>query len=370
MKKEMVIKFDELSVNEKRILSKEGYVQKREFVDSFGRKIHILFVSNGKISFSVLLERGMDVGEIFFKEEKISWEKETKYLLHPDSVNLLEDKGWEKGFYAAVASLGPEIFGTPDEVRTMHGTSSYSKAILSSVQILWNEDEICIEGEVPIKGYLEHPVYKKKIKYITFYNSSAFVRQDTTINLTEERQPIDDGYHIQVAGKFLSKGGRYVIPVSLERVLLRDSAPLEKNPFEIYDFETVLDPIRCYQYIPEEVKCLEQIEELDKYASWIGRGEKITAEMVINSEETETAYVMRPLESFSRSLIAKKAAEEPMYALEPCKTRPNSLRQKAIDGELCYLEPLEEVNSWILLGVTKDVSSIRAMKNDIEKAVI
>lgn len=368
MSKEIVVKFEELEIGVRKELPSGSFVEKKLFTDKYGRHINIVMISNGLLLFSVILERGMDIGEIFLGKEKITWNKDDESLLHPDNVNLHEDGGWERGFYAAVAALGPEIFGTPDEIRTVHGTGSYSKTALESVGILWNKDQICIEGTVPIKGYNTEPIYEKDIKILTSCNSSLLIRKDRTRNLTGERQSLDDGYHIQLAGEFVSKGGRYVLPTSLDKMLLRDLAPMEENPFEIYDFNTRLDPIRCYQYVPETVSRLEEVIELRDYLDLMKTSGKITAEMIVNSEEDEAAFVIRPLSSFSRSLIAKRTIMEPMYSLEPCKTRPNSLHQKAIDGELTYLEPHGKADSWIAVGISKDTSSILLMKSLIETA--
>ncbi len=368
MCKKSLICFEELAAGARMELPYGGFIEKRIFKDSYGSSINILLISNGLLTFTVIPERGMDIGEIFLGEEKITWERGEEYLLHPDNVNLYENGGWEKGFYAAVAALGPEIFGTPDEVRTVHGTGSYSKAILESISISWDSEQICLKGIVPIKGYQAEPVYEKSIRILTRYKSSLLVRKDSTRNLTGERQPLDDGYHIQLSGGFVSKGGRYILPVAVDKMLLRDSAPKEENPFAIYGFSLPLDPIRCYQYVPEPVNCLEEVKELHDYSDLIEDSNKITAEMIISAEKDKAAFVIRPLESFSRSLIAKRADKTPMYALEPCRTRPNSLKQKAIDGELAYLEPNEQADSWIIIGATASISSILLMEGLIEAA--
>jgi hypothetical protein len=250
----------------------------------------------------------------------------------------------------------------------VHGTGSYSQTALKSVRISWDKEQICIEGTVPIKSYDAKPIYEKDVKILTSCNSSLLVRKDCTRNLTGERQPLDDGYHIQLAGEFVSKGGSYVLPAIPDKMLLRDSAPSEKNPFEIYEFNSKLDPIRCYQYVPETVGGLEEVIELTDYADLIKAGGKMTAEMIVNSQEDKAAFVIRPLSSFPRSLIAKRAIVDSMYALEVCRTRPNSLHQKAIDGELIYLEPHGQADSWIALGISRDASSILLMKRLIEAA--
>ncbi len=362
------MKFEDLEIGIRKELPSGGFIEKKIFNDRYGCGINVLGVSNGLLSFSIIFERGMDIGEIYLNKEKVTWDRSDGYLLHPDNVNLYENEGWEKGFYSAVAALGPEIFGTPDEVRTVHGTGSYSQTALESVRVSWDQGQICVEGIVPIKGYGTEPIYEKNIKILTKFGSPLIVRRDVTRNLTGEKQPLDDGYHIQLSGEFVSKGGKYVLPVAQDKMLLRDSAPAEENPFKIYDFGTVLDPIRCYQYVPEQVIGLDRVTELAAYSDLILGSGKVTAEMIVNSKNSEAAFVVRPLKSFPRSLIAKRAIPEPMYALEPCKTRPNSLRQKTIDGELVCLEPHSQADSWIILGVVRNTPTVLLMESLIESA--
>lgn len=370
MRKEFTIKFEKLEAGARMDLTSGSYIEKRLFKDRYGSSINILFVSNGLLAFTVLLERGMDIGEIFLEKEKITWNRSEEYLLHPDNVNLNENnnEGWEKGFYAAVAAIGPEIFGTPDEVRTVHGTGSYSKTVLESVRISWDKEQVCVEGIVPIKGYLDKSVYEKSITIITSYGSSLLLRKDITRNMTGDKQPLDDGFHIQLAGEFVSTGGKYVLPVAQDKMLLRDSAPEEKNPYEIYEFSSKLDPIRCYQYVPEPVNRLEEVKELTGYLDLLEESGKITAEMIVNLEKDLAAFVIRPLKSFPRSLIAKRAISEPMYALEPSRSRPNSMKQKTIDGEVTYVEAHSQADSWILLGASRKHLTILLMESLIDMA--
>lgn len=110
MCKENIIHFGELAAGARRELPHGGFMEKRIFKDRYGSSINILRISNGLLTFTAIPERGMDMGEIFLGEEKITWDRGEEYLLHPDNVNLGENGGWEKGFYAAVAALGPEIF--------------------------------------------------------------------------------------------------------------------------------------------------------------------------------------------------------------------------------------------------------------------
>ncbi|WP_334071378.1 MULTISPECIES: DUF4432 family protein [Paenibacillus] len=347
-----------------------GFVTLKLFTDRFDSRLHLLTVSNGRLVFTVILERGMDIGELRLESEKISWERDIRYLLHPDHVDLSDNEhsGWDAGFYAAVAAIGPEVFGTPDEVRTVHGTGSYSPARLESIRLIWDDRGICLEGTVPVRGYGALPIYEKSIRMVTNYGAEVLYREDTVRNLTDSAQPVDDGYHIQLAGQYMSGGGRYVLPVLSKHLLLRDAAPPEEDPLMIYDSRTKLDPIRCYQYIPGPVEGLSALPQVRDYHTAASTDEELTAEMLVNADKDAAAYVIRSLACYPRSLIAKRAMTDPMYALEPCKTRPNSLKQKTIDGETVYVGARDQCTGWIILGATRNPGEIATLASLIEQA--
>ncbi|RCX22715.1 uncharacterized protein DUF4432 [Fontibacillus phaseoli] len=352
------------------VLPDGGFVTLKLFTDRFGSHLHLLTVSNGRLVFTVILERGMDIGELRLESEKFSWERDTRYLLHPENVDLYDNErsGWDAGFYAAVAAIGPEIFGTPDEVRTVHGTASYSPALMESIRMAWDERHICLEGIVPVRGYGALPVYEKTIRMVTSYGEAVLFREDTVRNLTDIPQPVDDGYHIQLSGTYMEHGGSYVLPVAAKKMLLRDDAPLEEDPLAVYGSEIRLCPIRCYQYVPEPVEGLSALPQVRDYCAAASAGEELTAEMLVNASKDAAAYVIRSLACYPRSLIAKRAITDKMYALEPCKTRPNSMKQKTIDGEIVYVGPQGDCTGWIIFGATRDPEEIATLARLIGNA--
>jgi len=339
----------------------------KETKDIYGTTLHELWVDNGTIKFSLILERGMEIGQVFLRDTCMSWKRDESFKLHPQNVDL-KVEGWEKGFYSAVAVLGPEVFGTPDKNVTVHGTGSYSIAKENSLKIRHCGSITEIEANVPIQGYANKQIHQKKVLIQTKLNSNFIIRREVSVNLSDEKVPLDDGYHVQFAGEYLSQGGRYILPVATDKMLLRDSAPIEDDPKTIYPFIEVLEPIRCYQYVPEKVYGLDKPDE----TGWIdfiqNNPDNLTAEMLVNNERSKGAIIIRPLDCFPRTLIAKRNEGCAMYAIEPCKTRPNSLRQKAIDGELQYLSPKEERESFIAFGFFDDEASIKYYEKRIESA--
>lgn len=353
-------------------LQNDGNAVKQLYNDAYGSALNIINISNNMLSFSVIPERGMDIGEILLKAEKISWERNKKYLLHPDNLDLSDDNGtgWVRGFYPAVASIGPELFGTPGEGYTLHGTGSYSNADPDSVNIISDGEKICIEGTIPVRANDGKPIFEKKKALKSLYGSANLLIKETTKNMSEKIQVIDDGLHIQLAGAYTSDGGRYVLPVQVSRMLLRDSAPNEEDPLYINPLKDGRQPLRCYQYIPEPVKGIEKIPEIGAFLPELENPMGITVEMIVNLARDTAAYVARPLNCFPRSLVAKEINENAMFALEPCRTRPNRMSQKITDGEAVFLQPGEETTTFCLIGITKDIKVIDILENAIESSLM
>ena len=86
--------------NTKTNLPNGAFAYKEEINDPFGKEINQVIVSNGALRFSVILERGMNIGELYLKEQKVSWDRERKFLLHPANVDLAKNNGtgWMDGF--------------------------------------------------------------------------------------------------------------------------------------------------------------------------------------------------------------------------------------------------------------------------------
>ncbi len=362
----------DLPLDSKVHLSGKSFVSKQLFTDACGSPMTVLTLCNGLLTYTVLPERGLDIGDIFLGDERFSWERDMKYLLHPGNVDLSAGSGagWINGFYPAVASIGPELFGTPGEGYTLHGTGSYSPADTGSVKICFDDREITVEGIVPIKGYGPQPRFEKKVSLKCRYSSPVLLREELTRNLSQEPVVLDDGLHIQLCGNYLDEGGRYVLPAKTAGMLLRDSAPPERDPLHVYGINEGSQPIRCYQYVPQPVPGLESIGEISPYLPVLQNPLGITAEMLINEKEDAGAYVIRPLDCFPRSLIAKEVSGSRMFALEPCRTRPNRMSQKITDGEAFFLAPQARSTTRCLLGVSRCRETVLSLERLITSVSI
>ncbi|WP_139230744.1 DUF4432 family protein [Paenibacillus catalpae] len=351
-------------------LPNSGNISTRLIKDKNGSLLTVIDISNGRMHFTVLPERGLDIGELYLGAQKMSWERSQEYLLHPSNVDLNESNGtgWMKGFYGAVASIGPELFGTPGEGFTLHGSGSYSITAPESIQVTWDDQSLMIAGKVPVINRHGELLFEKLIQMSTEWGSSVILREETVENTSGYRQVLDDGYHIQLSGSFMHQGGRYVLPASQHELLIRDSAPLEEDPFHIPSNKEAY-PMRCYQYVPRPVDGLYQFDKVIPYLSKMNLSRGLTGEMIVDTEKTYAGYVIRPLFDFPRSLIAKQIDSSFMFAIEPCRTRPNRMSQKITDGEANYLQEGETTASCCLIGLSDSTMEIENLENMILSAV-
>jgi hypothetical protein len=350
-------------------LPNSGYIRKRLIKDNNGAFISIIEISNGSLLFTVLPDRGMDIGELHLGSQKMSWERSEDYLLHPSNVELDESSGtgWMKGFYGAVAAIGPELFGTPGEGFTLHGSGSYSIAAPESIQVAWDDQSVKIAGQVPVINRHGEWLFDKRIQMSTEWGSSLILREETVRNSSGHTQVLDDGYHIQLSGSFMHQGGRYVLPASQHELLIRDSAPLEEDPFHIPSNKEAY-PMRCYQYVPRPVDGLYHFAKLSPHLGKMNVSRGLTGEMIVNTDKTYAGYVIRPLFDFPRSLIAKQIDSSFMFAIEPCRTRPNRMSQKITDGEALYLQEGETASSCCIIGLSDSRDEILNLESMILSA--
>lgn len=346
------------------------FIQKHILKDTEGAEINILTICNGLLTYTVLIERGLDIGEIYLGHEKISWDRDTKYMLHPDNVDLTQNggTGWINGFYPAVVSIGPELFGTPGEGYTLHGSGSYSPAAPETVTVSYNDEVFSVEGTVNVRDHNLKIIFEKKISIRSRLHTNIILREEAVKNMSDLTRVLDDGLHIQLAGSYINQGGNYILPVMKHGMLIRDSAPAEADPLCIPPVSAGKQPLRCYQYIPETVSGLDEISELDSWLSALVSELGITAEMIVNTKRDTAAYVVRPLDCFPRSLIAKEINENAMFSFEPCRTRPNRMSQKITDGEAFFLQPHATSKNQCIMGITKDTKTIIALEKLIQES--
>jgi len=351
-------------------LPNEGYIRTLNIKDVKNIAMTVIEISNGNLRFTVIPERGLDIGELYLGSRKMSWERSEDYLLHPSNVDLNESNGtgWMKGFYGAVAAIGPELFGTPGEGFTLHGSASYSMAVSESVQVTWNDQFVVLEGKVNVQDQAGNSLFEKSINISTAWGSSLLLREEAVKNSSDRVQVLDDGYHIQLSGSFMHQGGSYILPASSHELLLRDSAPAEDDPFHIPSYDEGAYPMRCYQYVPRKVEGLAHFNKMTPYMDKLNLSRGLTGEMIVNTEHTYAGYVIRPLFDFPRSLIAKQIDSSFMFAIEPCRTRPNRMSQKITDGEALYVQRGETVSSSCIIGLSDSTAEIESLEHMIISA--
>lgn len=340
---------------------KEASLHRNIFMDAYGLGIDVLTVNNGALTFSILLQRGMDIGNMWYRAQQIGWGREDSFLLHPYNVDLEQGAmhvngtkverglGWLNGFYAMDAMVGPKHFGGPciDDVTkeklTLHDRNSYSLADLSTVNIAIGSGAVTVEGVVPIyyPGKAK-PTFSRHTLIATDYSANSLLRTDITYNNSSEPQILDDGHHIQFGASLIGdEGGRFASTAKL-KPRDEEAAKYLKRALEIPPPTGDFFPERCYFVEPKPL-----ISKVDGVR--LSQDSKdVTAQMVRRTDSTLAGFVAHSLDDYNKVTFWQQYGgwqfdperKGPIWytaAIEPANSFPGDRNAKR--GELFVLQP-------------------------------
>jgi hypothetical protein len=142
-----------------------------ELADGFERGVRVADVYTGSgLTFTVLLDRGMDIGQASFRGVPLAWRSAT--TAKAPSYFEPEGFGWLRGFHGGlVNTCGLSYFGAPSEDRGqalgLHGRASYTPASHVAYGGVWDGDtyELWCSGELrEAVVFGENLVLKRRIR--------------------------------------------------------------------------------------------------------------------------------------------------------------------------------------------------------------
>ncbi len=349
--------------------SEKGFLHKTVFMDRFGSLIDVLTVNNGVLEYTILFQRGMDIGNMWYKNKQIGWRRESSFLLHPENVNLeepavhvkgdkIEGLGWLQGFYAMDAMVGPKHFGGPcvdketGEKLTLHDRNSYSLTDMDSILIRVDRSRIGVTGVVPILYEGETP-FRRTTEISTGHMHNSLLKIDTTNNISKRPQVVDDGQHVQFGADLLWEGSRYVCSGELKA---RDEEAKKylKAALEIPAPTTKFFPERCYFIEPKPIKGpVDGVFLLD-------RGEPDVAVQMIRTEDRSLAgFVAHRISDYRKVTLWQQYGgwefdtnqDGPIWftaAIEAANSFPDDRNNKK--EELRVLSPGQEISETVEIG--------------------
>lgn len=213
--------------------------------------VDVLNVNTGRLSFTVLLTRGMNIQELKCDDVSLQWNSPVQGPVHPSYVPIWEPGGcgWLEGFSEWIARCGLGSNGAPEF--TDNGVLRYPlHGRLSNLPSRKVEVVLDSQGVVQIYGeVLETSVFGRhlllKVLYSVEVGSSVLHVQDSVVNLSPNDDEFELLYHINTGKPFLSAGARF--HAAFHRMCPRDIHATN----ELAQWDTYREPIKgcnetCY----------------------------------------------------------------------------------------------------------------------------
>lgn len=220
--------------------------------------VDVVEVNNGKLKFSVVPTRGMNVHKLECGDVTLGWNSPVKEIVNPLFINPADrgGLGWLDGFNEWMTRCGYEFAGHPGEdgekMLTLHGKASNIPA--SKVEVLVKGNRIHVRGRV------EETMFKfahlEMVTDISTEIGSTVVRFDDVLtNRGSNPQEFEILYHANYGEPLLEKGSKFVAPI-------RSVTPFDERAVEELDDHLVYyGPTKGYG---ETVYCMVMNADADQ----------------------------------------------------------------------------------------------------------
>lgn len=192
-----------------------GGIKLYEYIDGVSRGIRAAEIKTPcGIDMNVLIDRGMDISSLFYKNIPIAWKSATKET----SPTYYESKGaeWLRTFFGGLLTtcgltyMGPANFDNNEELG-LHGRISNISAENINTNIKWRKDDIVLEIIGKVR---ESKVFGDKIeltrKITTFMATPRIIIEDTVENIGFMASPLMVLYHINIGYPVLNKNASLI----------------------------------------------------------------------------------------------------------------------------------------------------------------
>lgn len=212
-------------LNKQEILQRVGQmdqvagIKSLQVADGLAKDCRILQVWTGSgLSFSVLADRALDIGECHYKGISLTW-KSAVGDVHPAFYEP-QGSGWLRNFSGGFfVTCGLDQFGYPnideEEDLGLHGRISNLPARYVNHRTYWQDDLYVLEisGEVrQARVFGENLVLKRKI--LTWMGSNKIRLEDIVTNESYEKHPLMILYHFNLGYPLLSECAQLNVNVS------------------------------------------------------------------------------------------------------------------------------------------------------------
>ncbi|MDQ8203891.1 aldose 1-epimerase family protein [Pelagicoccus sp. SDUM812003] len=324
--------------------------------------VDIVEIDNGRLSFTVLLTRGMGIWKGKLGDIELGWDSPVKDPVHPAYIQSMENGGlgWLKGFNEWIVRCGLSSMGAPgldsmvdnngNAMQTnlpLHGNIANTPARIASLEI--GEDEIILRGEAD-ETMMFGPALRLRTEIRTRFGSSSLSIDDTVTNLGDNPTEHQLLYHVNYGAPLLEKGSRFMAP--FKQAAPRD--PRAAEGIERYD-----------RFDAPQPGFVEQAYFFELAAK---RGNRDTLAMLRNAQGDKASLLRFSLKDFPCFTLWKNTAGQAdgyVTGLEPATSYPNPRNFERSKGRVLTLAGGESRQTSLVVEVLDSKKAVKAAEAEI-----
>ncbi len=305
--------------------------------------------TGGGLNFTVLLDRGMDLGAAYYKGIPISWQSKVGVIGPTYFEN--QDHEWLRDFYGGMlTTCGLIQVGEPCEYKGafygLHGRISHTPAENVNVTEDWEgEDYVMrISGKMrEAKIYDENMTLTREVKCA--YGENKIRITDTVVNESYQESPFMIMYHVNVPFPIVGKNTHYL--TSAEHVQVLNVHEQEGSG----DYSTATDPVKGFIF--------------ETFAHDQNMERKYAYNAIINDKMNLGVYLRYDPRILPIGNQWKMLGEQDyVMAMEPANTYPVGIAPAEKEGFLKTLGPREKCVIELEIGVldgAEDIENFKAL---------
>jgi hypothetical protein len=315
-----------------------------EYTEGKAAGVKAVEVNAGKgLSFTVLLDRGMDIGDAYYKGIPISWKSKVGVI----APTYFENQGhqWLRDFYGGLlTTCGLIQVGEPCEdegvYHGLHGMISHTPAEKYWIDEYWEGDDYIIKVTGRMREaiiYDENLTLTREIKCI--YGEKKLFVKDVVVNEGYNESPFMIMYHVNEPFPIVSEKSRFY------------SSALSVQPQQEWagDYSSISGPVPGYRY-ETFVHTMPGDRDRVYYA-------------VINEELKIGVYLGYDPKALPVGNEWKMLGQQDyVVAMEPSNTYNVGIAESRKQGWLPKLKPGEKSEINLEIGVLEGESEIEEFK--------
>ncbi len=323
--------------------------------------LEILEVNAGDFTFTILVGKGMGLGQGKYKSLRLGWDSPVKGPVHPKFVELERRNGlgWLDGFdewfcRCGLVSNGPPGLSVDSNRYTLHGRISNLPASVLSIRTPENSN-----GIIEIKGVIEEaslfsPKLVLEITYAIEIGSNRLKITDKVVNLGSSKASFQLLYHCNIGKPFLNEKSYWKAPL-VALAPQTDNAAVGINSYSIFG--------------PSQPGFKEQVFLCKPCADSNGKSLATIVNPDINA-----AFVVRfdvkALPCFTVWKNLGGIEEGYVVGLEPATNFPNFIDFEKTQNRFVLLQPDMEWVGTTELEVWEGIRDIKKIENEIDSMQI